>query len=138
MPRTNPRPGDNRPIDAAERRTQVVALRRRRLTFAEIGTEMGFTAQRAHQLYTEALKEIPAHEVEQHRAEELALIDDAVKELLVIAGNRAQPRTAVEAWNSIRGWAERKARLLGLDQPVKVEQSGQLTYEIIGINPEDL
>ena len=26
-------------------------------------------------------------------------------------------RTRVEAWSAIRGWAERKARLLGLDAP---------------------
>lgn len=25
----------------------------------------------------------------------------------------------MEAWNAIRGWAERKARLLGLDAPAK-------------------
>lgn len=33
---------------------------------------------------------------------------------------------------------ERRARLLGLDSPVKQEISGQLTYEIVGVEPEDL
>jgi len=31
------------------------------------------------------------------------------------------PRTRVEAWTSIRGFAERKAKLLGLDSPAKFE-----------------
>ena len=107
--------------DAAENRARVVALRRRRLTFEEIGEQLGFSAQRAHQVYTDALKAIPAMEVEQHRTEELTLIDDAIAKLLPIAENATQPRTAVEAWNSIRGWAERKARLLGLDAAVKID-----------------
>jgi hypothetical protein len=31
------------------------------------------------------------------------------------------PRTKVEAWNSLRGWAEHKAKLLGLFAPTKAE-----------------
>lgn len=123
--RTNTNPGDSNPIDAAERRKQVVAYRRRRMTFAEIGEAMGFSAQRAHKLYTEALAEVPASEVNEHRTEELTLIDDAVADLLLIAQDHRQPRTAVEAWNSIRGWADRKAKLLGLDAPVKVQAEAE-------------
>ena len=44
------------------------------------------------------------------------LADDAIRRLLTIArADDTSPRTAVEAWNSARGWAEHKARLLGLD-----------------------
>lgn len=135
---TNMVPGDTNPIEAAERRTQVVAYRRRRMTFAEIGDAMGFSAQRAHQLYKEALAAVPVLEVNEHREEELALIDDAIADLMAIATEHKQPRTAVEAWNGIRGWAERKARLLGLDAAQKVDVGGTLKYEVVGVPAEDL
>lgn len=88
---------------------------------AEIGKRMGISRQRAQQLYAQALAEIPAAQVEEHRVEELMLIDDAISDLLGLARDHDRPRTAVEAWNSIRGWAERKARLLGLDAPERHE-----------------
>jgi hypothetical protein len=48
------------------------------------------------------------------------LIDRAVNSLMGIAtNNTTSTRTRVEAWSAIRGWAERKARLLGLDSPTK-------------------
>lgn len=124
-------PPEDPKIAAAERRAKVVELRRQRLTFADIGKALGVSAQRAHQLYTEALAAIPAMQVEQHRAEELTLIDDAIADLWPIAHDHTQPRTAVEAWESIRGWAERKAKLLGLDAPVRVSvDAEQLGREI--------
>jgi hypothetical protein len=128
--------GDNSKIKAAEQQARVVELRRRRLTFAEIGQTMGFTAQRAHQIYNDALKAVPALQVDEHRVEELTLVDDAIASLWDIAHNAKQPRTAVEAWTSIRGWAERKAKLLGLDTPVKQELTvdGGIRYEIVGVD----
>lgn len=107
-------------ITTAERRARVIELRRRRMSFAEIGAELGVSLQRAHAIYRETLAAIPAQHVEEHRAEELVLIDDAIANLLLIARDHDRPRTAVEAWTSIRGWAERKAKLLGLDAPAQV------------------
>lgn len=127
-----PNPGDDSAAGAAEQQAKVLQLRRQRLTFADIGAQLGFTAQRAHQIYTAALKAIPAQEVEQHRAEELTLIDDAIANLWPIAHNHKQPRTAVEAWNTIRGWAERKARLLGLDVPTRVSVDAENLGREIG------
>lgn len=126
---------DDTRMETAERRAHVVELRRRRHTFAEIGTQLGVSAQRAHRIYTEALAAVPAMQVDQHRAEELTLIDDAIADLLTVAKSREQPRTSVEAWNSIRGWAERKAKLLGLDVPTRVsvdaEHIGREIAELI-------
>lgn len=34
--------------------------------------------------------------------------------------------------------AERRAKLLGLDQPSQVAVSGAVRYEVVGVNPEDL
>lgn len=107
--------------DKMERLAQVVAMRRQRLTQDEIARRLGISQQRVSQLYSEALAMFPAQQVEEHRAEELMLIDDAIADLLPLARDHDRPRTAVEAWNSIRGWAERKAKLLGLDAPDRHE-----------------
>lgn len=116
-----PKAGATTSIDAAERRAEVVKLRRQRLTFDAIGKQLGITAQRAFQIYRAALAAVPAQQVDEHRAEELGLIDDAIRDLLDIALDHDRPRTAVEAWGQIRGWAERKAKLLGLDAPTRHE-----------------
>lgn len=115
-------------LEAAKRRAQVVALRRERLTFAQIGERMGFSTQRAHELYQRAIAEAPVRQVDEHRAEEVELIDTAIRDLLLVAGDHSDPRSSVAAWNAIRGWAERKAKLLGLDAPLKVQA---LTLDVI-------
>jgi len=112
---------DNRRLSTAELRAEVVNRRRIRMTFPEIGKQLGITKQRAWTIYQEALAAIPAAHVDEHRAEELMLVDDAIRGLLVIARTADSWRTRVEAWTSIRGWAERKAKLLGLDAPQKFE-----------------
>ena len=129
-------PSPNRRVAHAERLTQVVTLRRQRLTQDEIGRRMGISQARVSQLYSEALALIPAQQVEEHRAEELILIDDAIADLMPIARDHARPRSAVEAWNAIRGWAERKAKLLGLDQPERLEviTIDEIDREIANLN----
>jgi hypothetical protein len=136
MPETQP----GQRITAAERRAQVVALRRGRATFDQIGRALGISKQRAHELYRTALAEIPAQQVDEHRAEELILIDDAIASLMIIARDHSRPRSAVEAWNAVRGWADRKARLLGLDAPrrqtVEVITSEMIETEIARLEAE--
>jgi hypothetical protein len=105
---------------SAARRVEVIKMRRARLTFAQIGDRLGISQQRAGQIYRAALSDIPAQQVDEHRAEELELIDTAVNRLMSIAADpETSPRTRVEAWSAIRGWSERKSKLLGLDSPSK-------------------
>lgn len=105
----------------AARRARVVEARRQHLTYAEIGAELGVSLQRAHEIYLEALEAIPAKQVELHRAEAAQLAHAAIDDLLVIARDHKQPRTSVEAWGQIRGWAERLARIQNTDAPLKVD-----------------
>jgi hypothetical protein len=126
--------GDPRRISVAERRARVVELRRQRWQFADIGREIGLSTTRAWQLYQEALRDIPAPSVAEHRTEETALADDALHDLMEITRDtEVGPRTRVEAWNSARGWSEHKARLLGLNAPVKVEVSDERRAEVRAI-----
>ena len=81
-----------------------------------------------------------AQNVDEHRAEELGLIDTAVTDLMGIAtDSTTSARTRVEAWSAIRGWAERKARLLGLDSPTKhaVLTLDALDAQIAALEPEN-
>ena len=115
MPETVP----GQRADAAERRRQVVAMRRRRFTFEVIGQQLGVSRARAYTLYREALAKIPAADLDEHRAEELTLIDDAIRNLMATALDRNNLGASIAAWNAIRGWCERKAKLLGLDAPAR-------------------
>ncbi len=120
----NTNPSRRSPRDktaTAELRRNVVALRRQRLTFEEIGARCGFSGPRAYRVYADALKAIPTPNVEMHRKEQLDLIDRAIDGLLKVADNPGDdPNAAIRAWNSICRFLERKARLLGLDMPVSV------------------
>lgn len=109
-------------LDAVERAARIVEMRRRRMSYTEIGAYENISPQRVGQIYRKALADIPVNAVEEHRAEETELIDMAINRLLVLANDGdVYPKDRVEAWNSIRGWAERKAKLLGLDAPTKHE-----------------
>lgn len=108
MPPRHLRDTDNDPAVIAQ-------LRHRRASFEEIAAHLGITQAQAAELYRQTLAGIPGFETAELRTEEVLLADDAIRRLMTIArADGTSARTAVEAWNSIRGWAEHKGRLLGL------------------------
>lgn len=112
------------PAKAAAREARVVALRRARTPWDSIAKDVGVSASRCHQIYQRALANNPLTgiQIDEHRLEETELIDVAVRNLLGIAISKdTSARTRVEAWSALRAWAERKAKLLGLDAPQKHE-----------------
>ena len=127
-------------IEAAERRERVMEMRRRSMTFASIGKELGVSAPRAYQIFQEALKEVPAAQVREHRTEQIELIETEIAGLMEAAKESTSISDIVNVSNSIRKWLERKARLLGLDMPVvhvNVE-GGTVNYKIDGVDMKDL
>src|SRR4051794_17563458 len=103
---------------AAAREARIVGMRRSRMTWDAIGAAERISAQRAGQIYRQALARNPLSvvQIDEHRMEEVELADTAVQNLLGIATDERTPmRTRVEAWSVVRGWAEHKARLLGLN-----------------------
>lgn len=107
---------------AAERADLVLRLRAERRSFADIGAQLGVSKQRAYQLHQAALRQVPATTLAQVRQEEGELIDEAVRELRVIALDPdTSPRTKVEAWGQIRGYSESRRRLYGADAPRREE-----------------
>lgn len=76
--------GSPQRIGAAERRAKVVALRRQRLSFEQIGHELGVTRQRAWAIYQDAVASVPVADVELHRLEMLEQLDEAEAAVLKV------------------------------------------------------
>jgi len=135
--------------ERAEREGRVIELRRQRLHWDEIGAAVGVSASVACRTWQAAMARhpLPRTQLEEYRAEELELVDLAVRDLMAIARDNSlmsngRPRVSdgvrVEAWAAIRAWAERKARLLGLDAPAKhqIISLGQIEAEILRLEAE--
>lgn len=121
----------------AERDARIVELRRHRLSWNEIAEAVGTPVHIVRRRYSLALARIPAQSVDEHRAEELVLYDDAVADLMIIARDPAvSARTRVEAWSAIRTWCERKAKLLGLDAPTQTITVDLVDSEIAKLTTE--
>lgn len=116
-----------RRMPAAERDAlyaKVVQLRRAKTPWDQIGKHIDRTAARAHQIYQEALTHNPltSIQVDEHRVEATEIADLAVQHLMLIAtSSSVTARTRVEAWSAMRGWEERRAKLLGTDAPTRHE-----------------
>lgn len=145
--------------DSARQAAEVMRLRRRGQTFEAIGEQLGVTRQRAHQIYTRALKEIPAQEVTEYRAEQAERLDEMLRAAYAVlarqhialsGGNVVIDITTGErvlddgpklaAIKTILAIEERRARLFGLDTPVKqlIASDVQVTYAFEGVALEDL
>lgn len=110
------------PEQTLKRKAAIVAARRAREPFDSIAATWGISAPRAHQIYWEAMREIPNQQVAEHREEQRDLADKAINALLAIAEDPdVSARTRVEAWSAIRGWCEHQAKLLALYAPVRKE-----------------
>jgi orotate phosphoribosyltransferase-like protein len=107
------RPKETKPstIGNTERRRQAVDLRRRGLTFAAIGAEMGISVQAAHQLVTLAMRDFrtdTAEAVEEHRQLELSRLERIVE----IMWPQVEEGRG-DAVDRVLKVAQRKAALLG-------------------------
>jgi hypothetical protein len=105
-----------RQIEAAEKQRQAVALRHHGATFQQIADQLGYTnPSAARKAFLKALERWGVEDVTDLRAAEVARLDSY---LLVVATKvKAGELKAVETALKI---SERRAKLLGLDQPTKV------------------
>ncbi|WP_084965269.1 sigma factor-like helix-turn-helix DNA-binding protein [Thermoactinospora rubra] len=132
-------------------------LRRQGQTFEEIGEQLGVTRQRAHQIYWQTLREIPAQQVAEYRAEQAERLDELLRKAHEVLQRRhitvsngqvvrldGQPveddGPTLMAIKTILAIEERRAKLFGLDTPVKqqVEVDGGVRYEIVGVDLSQL
>lgn len=133
---------------AAQRRDKVVALRRQRLSFGEIGQQLGVSESMARKIYDQVIKAIPAANLEAHRVEELERLDELERKAINVLeglhplvqqgriinrGHKDESGTWVvdeelvdsgpvlAALDRVLKIQERRAKLLGLDAPAKTE-----------------
>ncbi|MEU6781474.1 hypothetical protein ABZ912_19900 [Nonomuraea angiospora] len=140
-----------------ERRTEVMRLKRQGQTFEAVGEQLGISRQRAHQLYWDTLRKIPVQEVTEYRAEQAERLDEMLrrayevlerKHITVSNGkviyHEDQPleddAPTLMAIKTVLAIEEQRARLLGLNAPVKQQIGGevQVTYSFEGVDMEGL
>jgi hypothetical protein len=145
--------------DTQQRKAEVMRLRRQGHTFEAIGDRLGITKQRAHQIYAAALAEIPAQEVTEYRAEQAARLDELLTKAHEVLGHLhihvSQGKVVIDertgepvrddgptlaAIKTIIDIEARRAKLLGLDTPVKQQIGGDVTvtYAFEGVDLEGL
>jgi hypothetical protein len=147
--------GFTRTPETAQRDADAARLRGRGWSYRRIAAELGIDVHTAHDAVQRALKAIveePAQEVRQLELERLDAMYDAVMKVLetkhfTVSQGRlikideepleddAPVLAAVDRLLKIQA---RRAALLGLDAPTKVEQGGKLTYEIVGVDLGEL
>jgi hypothetical protein len=143
--------------DSARQKAQVLKLRRTGISFQAIGDQLGVTRQRAHQVYKQALEEIPAEEVSLYRAEQADRLDallvraNAVldAEHVIVQHGKVVMQDGVpipdqgpvlDAIRVVLAIEKQRADLYGFNTPVKqaVEIEGGLRYEVVGVDPDAL
>jgi len=124
-----PRGGAPKP-EVTQREAEVVKLRRGGLTWDLIGERVGLTASGAYNAYERALKRVVKEDVDAIRQVETERLDLAQSAIWgkVLQGDN--PSIA----NLLR-IMERRARLLGLDQPTKI-QAEVISYDANDIRSE--
>lgn len=133
------RPTKTERIKIAERRNKAIAMRAAGQTWDAIAVALDYGSRGA------ACQDVArAHDqriAEQHdgldhlRDLELEHLD-ALRRRMVTVAEQADDEMAMKAVDRLVKIGERRAKLQGIDAPVKVDQGGTLRYEIVGV-PSD-
>lgn len=111
---------------SAEADTEALRLRTAGLTYRQIATALGVDVATAHRRTQRALEAIPFDAVDEHRQLEAERLDSLTQAIWqsAMSGNLKAIDTALRVM-------ERRARLLGLDLPVR-QVVEQWTMESVG------
>ena len=145
-----------RSLDTAERDAEAARLFSQGLNYPEIAKELGvskWTAMRSVQRAvrevvqeagTEALR-VHVDRMEYLFAKAIEIVETdhiVVSHGQVVRGDDGQPLRdhgpVLSAINAARQCLESVQTLTGMKQPAKIEHSGGVKYEVVGVNPEDL
>jgi hypothetical protein len=147
----------SRDPDTAARDAEACRLRARNLTYRQIADELGIDVRAAYDGVQRALKDTLQEPADDLRRLELERLDELARQArgvmeathyVVDKGNvvmwEGSPllddAPVLAAVDRLLKVQDRRAKLLGLDVPVKrqVEVEGSLRYEIIGVEADDL
>ena len=162
-PKGNPRQDDRngrgryaRTLEGAERDAEAARLFSQGLNYREIGDRFGITRQAAmravQRAVREAVQEAGEAALRVHLDRMEWLFEKAVEVIeadhIVVShgrivkdddGNPLQDHAPVlSAINSARQCLESVQTLTGMKQPTKIEHSGGVKYEVVGVDPQDL
>jgi len=111
--------------EIARREEQIVALRVRHHTFAAIARVVGVTRQAAQKAYFKALRRSTDQDIQSHHRSELAELDAQQAKLWTVVDNpKVSEKNLIAAINAMNRIHIRRAHLLGLDAPTKLDVSG--------------
>lgn len=145
-----------RGLDTAERDAQAARLRTRGYTYRAIATELGIDVHTAHdavQRVLQATVEEPAADLRRVELERLDMLvrkaTDVLDAFHHVVSNRGdvveyngQPLEddgpVLAAINTLIRVSESRRKLLGLDAETKVNISGGVRYEVVGVDDADL
>src|SRR3984893_5173073 len=123
------RGGDTRTPEAkqrtAQREEQIVQLRLRRIPFAAIARTVGIAQSQAVRGFYRALRRNTDQDIQAHHRNELADLDmEQAKYWSIIDAQKDNWKAQIAALRSLNLVHIRRARLLGLDAPTKLDVSG--------------
>jgi hypothetical protein len=148
--------------ETAQRDAQAANLRAEGRTFQAIANELGYSDKtNARQGVRRALREIvqgPAEKLLALHMERLeTLFEEAVevserdhvvvshgKVIMMVDPETGEEKPLIDSGPKLAALREARAtlesfrKLTGLDQPTKVNVSGGVRYEVVGVDPEDL
>lgn len=125
-------------VNTAEKAKQALELRLRGLSYDQIGTAIGMSKSRAHQLVKEAIDDIPKEAASEVLQMELATLSKLQEVYMAVALKGAEVQTdfhgtpclvladtTKNAAMILMRVLERRAKYLGLDAPEKAELTGK-------------
>jgi AraC-like DNA-binding protein len=139
-------------IESQERAALIVQLKREGKSFATIGTELGLSRQRCHEIFHQTLRDLPAVDVREYRAAELERLEylrEQVQRVIAVRHKLAyqglitdidDDGPLLDAIRTDLKISERISKLVGADAPVRTELGGSIhnTYELRGFSPDDV
>lgn len=104
----------------AERAAAIIRARTANVSFDEIGRQWQISGARACQVYQEALVEIPALALDEHRREMLGTIELGTRQLIGIGMDlTVEAQVRINAWTAVRGFVAERAKITGGYAPTK-------------------
>jgi hypothetical protein len=110
--------------EIARREEQIVALRLRHRSFGAIGRVVGVSKQAAQKAYFKALHRNTDQDISTHHRSELAELDAEASAAWELVDTKDSPRARAAGLAALNRIHIRRAKLLGLDAPTKLDVSG--------------
>jgi hypothetical protein len=111
-------------VDIAKREQQIVQLRLRRIPFAAIARTVGVSKSVAVRGFYRALRRNTDQDIQTHHRSELAELDAEASAAWELTDTKDNPKTRAAGLAALNRIHIRRAKLLGLDAPTKLDISG--------------